>query len=61
MWLVRTGSMRWNIQMTTDYKPSQKRSARKRVDEIRDFRCKNLIVVIEDPETQATSGPFLET
>ena len=39
--------------------PVEKRSARKRADEIRDFRCKNLIVVIEDPENPRNIGTVI--
>lgn len=45
--------------MTTDDKLPEKRSARKRADEIRDFRCKNLIVVIEDPENPRNIGTVI--
>ncbi len=36
-----------------------KRSARKRADEIKDFRCKNLIVVIEEPENPRNIGTII--
>jgi len=39
--------------------PAEKRSARKRADEIKDFRCKNLIVVIEDPENPRNIGTVI--
>ena len=39
--------------------PVEKRSARKRADEIRDFPCKNLIVVIEDPENPRNIGTVI--
>jgi len=45
--------------MTTEDKAPEKRSARKRADEIRDFRCKNLIVVIEDPENPRNIGTVI--
>lgn len=45
--------------MTIDDKAPKKRSARKRADEIRDFRCKNLIVVIEDPENPRNIGTVI--
>lgn len=45
--------------MLTDDKPAEKRSARKRADEIKDFRCKNLIVVIEDPENPRNIGTVI--
>ena len=35
--------------MTTD-RPEEKRSARIRADGIKDYRCKNLIAVIENPK-----------
>ena len=35
--------------MTTADKPKQRSSVRKRADKIKDYRCKNLIAVIEDP------------
>jgi len=38
-----------------------KRAARKRADEIKAFRCKNLIVVIEDPIIRAISAPSFAT
>ncbi|MDT0507875.1 RNA methyltransferase [Novosphingobium sp. MMS21-SN21R] len=40
--------------MTTDEKT--KSSARKRADQIQDFRCKNLIAVIEDPQNPRNIG-----
>ena len=45
--------------MTTDDTRPEKRSARKRADAIRDFRCKNLIVVIEDPENPRNIGTVI--
>jgi tRNA (guanosine-2'-O-)-methyltransferase len=36
-------------QPTLDEKPKSKRSVRQRADEIKPFRCKNLIAVIENP------------
>jgi tRNA (guanosine-2'-O-)-methyltransferase len=45
--------------VTTESKPLAKRSARKRADEIKDFRCKNLIVVIEDPENPRNIGTVI--
>lgn len=44
--------------MTADKQP-EKRSARKRAEAIRDFRCKNLIVVIEDPENPRNIGTVI--
>lgn len=37
----------------------EKRSARKRADHIRGFRCKNLIVVIEEPENPRNIGTVI--
>ena len=42
--------------MTADGKSETKRSVRKRADEIKAFRCKNLIVVIEDPHNPRNIG-----
>jgi tRNA (guanosine-2'-O-)-methyltransferase len=50
-----------HLEMLTDDKPAEKRSARKRADEIKDFRCKNLIVVIEDPENPRNIGTVIRT
>jgi tRNA (guanosine-2'-O-)-methyltransferase len=36
-----------------------KRSARRRADEIKDFRCKNLIAVIEEPENPRNIGTVI--
>lgn len=41
----------------SDRKP--KSAARKRADAIRDFRCKNLVVVIEDPENPRNIGTVI--
>ena len=46
-------------KLTTDETPPEKRSVRKRADAIRDFRCKNLIVVIEDPENPRNIGTVI--
>lgn len=45
--------------MTIDGKAAEKRPARKRADEIKDFRCKNLIVVIEEPENPRNIGTVI--
>tara|TARA_A100001391_G_scaffold139407_3_gene97674 strand:+ start:16172 stop:16813 length:642 start_codon:yes stop_codon:yes gene_type:complete len=37
----------------------EKRPARKRADQIRNFRCKNLIVVIEEPENPRNIGTVI--
>ena len=42
-----------------DEKSGAKKPARKRADEIRDFRCKNLIVVIEEPENPRNIGTVI--
>jgi tRNA (guanosine-2'-O-)-methyltransferase len=47
------------LEVTTENPPPEKRSARKRADAIRDFRCKNLIVVIEDPENPRNIGTVI--
>lgn len=45
--------------MTTEQVPQVKRPARQRADKIRDFRCKNLIVVIEEPENPRNIGTII--
>lgn len=45
--------------MTADGRPEAKRSARKRADDIRVFRCKNLIAVIEDPQNPRNIGTVI--
>ena len=45
--------------MTADGKTETKKPARKRADEIKDFRCKNLIVVIEEPENPRNIGTVI--
>lgn len=45
--------------MTADDPQMQKRPARKRADAIRNFRCKNLIVIIEDPENPRNIGTVI--
>lgn len=42
--------------MDTDVQAETKRSARKRADQIQDFRCKNLIAAIEDPQNPRNIG-----
>lgn len=45
--------------MTENEKSETKRPARKRADEIKNFRCKNLIVVIEEPENPRNIGTVI--
>lgn len=45
--------------MTDVEQPSGKPSARRRADEIKDFRCKNLIAVIEEPENPRNIGTVI--
>jgi tRNA (guanosine-2'-O-)-methyltransferase len=45
--------------MTLESQPTERRSARKRADAVRDFRCKNLVVVIEDPENPRNIGTVI--
>ncbi|HWK40483.1 MAG TPA: RNA methyltransferase [Croceibacterium sp.] len=45
--------------MTEDEKVEVKRPARARADEIKAFRCKNLIVVIEEPENPRNIGTVI--
>ncbi len=45
--------------MTTDEKPKSKPSLRVRADRIRDFRCKNLIAVIENPDDIRNIGTII--
>ena len=45
--------------MATDGEIATKRPARKRADEIKAFRCKNLIVVIEEPENPRNIGTVI--
>jgi len=42
-----------------DEKKSQKSAMRKRADEIRDYRCKNLIAVIEEPSDIRNIGTVI--
>jgi tRNA (guanosine-2'-O-)-methyltransferase len=45
--------------MTAEQTIEAKRPARQRADQIRDFRCKNLIVVIEEPENPRNIGTVI--
>jgi tRNA (guanosine-2'-O-)-methyltransferase len=45
--------------MAADKEENGKRSARQRADEIKNFRCKNLIVVIEEPENPRNIGTVI--
>jgi tRNA (guanosine-2'-O-)-methyltransferase len=45
--------------VTENEKSETKRPARKRADEIKNFRCKNLIVVIEEPENPRNIGTVI--
>lgn len=45
--------------MTTDGRPEARGSSRKRADEIRDFRCRNLIAVIENPQNPRNIGTVI--
>ena len=45
--------------MTTSKKNSEKSSARTRADEIKGYRCKNLIAVIEDPKDIRNIGTVI--
>ena len=45
--------------MPADGKAETKRPARRRADEIKAFRCKNLIVVIEEPENPRNIGTVI--
>ncbi|WP_394270294.1 TrmH family RNA methyltransferase [Qipengyuania sp.] len=45
--------------MTTEQAIERKRPARQRADQLRDFRCKNLIVVIEEPENPRNIGTII--
>jgi len=45
--------------MTADKSPAPKSSARKRADEIKDYRCKNLIAVIEEPRDIRNIGTII--
>jgi tRNA (guanosine-2'-O-)-methyltransferase len=45
--------------VTTQQATERKRPARERADQLRDFRCKNLIVVIEEPENPRNIGTVI--
>lgn len=45
--------------MTAQTVIEQKRPARQRADQLREFRCKNLIVVIEEPENPRNIGTVI--
>ncbi len=45
--------------MVADEKTEPKRAARKRADEIKAFRCKNLVVVLEEPENPRNIGTVI--
>jgi tRNA G18 (ribose-2'-O)-methylase SpoU len=45
--------------VTAEKATEQKRPARQRADQLRDFRCKNLIVVIEEPENPRNIGTVI--
>lgn len=45
--------------MAADEKMDTKRPARRRADEIKAFRCKNLVVVIEEPENPRNIGTVI--
>jgi tRNA (guanosine-2'-O-)-methyltransferase len=45
--------------VTTDEKAVTKKTARQRADAIKAFRCKNLIVVIEEPENPRNIGTLI--
>jgi tRNA (guanosine-2'-O-)-methyltransferase len=45
--------------VVADEKTEPKRAARKRADEIKAFRCKNLVVVLEEPENPRNIGTVI--
>lgn len=47
------------MRVSTDGENQTKRPARQRADEIKAFRCKNLIVVIEDPHNPRNIGTVI--
>jgi tRNA (guanosine-2'-O-)-methyltransferase len=47
--------------MAMEEKPESKKSVRKRADEIKPFRCKNLIAVLENPTDVKTLEPSSRT
>jgi len=48
-----------NLTMTEDQVVKEKSSLRKRADKIKEFRCKNLIVVLEDPKDPNNVGTVI--
>ncbi len=48
-----------NLTMTEIQITKEKSSLRKRADKIKDFRCKNLIVVLEDPKDPTNVGTVI--
>lgn len=48
-----------NLTMTEIQITKRKSSLRKRADNIKDFRCKNLIVVLEDPKDPTNVGTVI--
>jgi hypothetical protein len=57
-YLLREGS---GVVVAIESKSTERRPARQRADKIKDFRCKNLIVVIEDPENPRNIGTVIRT
>jgi len=51
--------MEETLAQPTTSQPQAKRPARLRADQIRDFRCKNLIAVIEDPQNPRNIGTVI--
>ena len=45
--------------MTDEESPAPKSSARRRADAIKDYRCKNLIAVIENPDEMRNIGTVI--
>lgn len=45
--------------MAGEQETVEKRPARQRADQIKDFRCKNLIVVLEEPENPRNIGTVI--
>jgi tRNA (guanosine-2'-O-)-methyltransferase len=50
---------RRRVSVTKEHITDEKRPARQRADQIRDFRCKNLIVVLEEPENPRNIGTVI--
>jgi len=48
-----------NLTMTENQVVKEKSSLRKRADKIKEFRCKNLIVVLEDPKDPINVGTVI--